>query len=565
MSSPAGLTNLDPASAKVAAGKQTCGAALVEVIAQSGAVVVFGLPGGAISPLHDALLDRSDIRVVSTRHEAGAVFAAAAYARASGKPGFVLVTSGPGFFNALNGLASAWCDGLPVVLLVGEVARPLFGKKALQEGTEHHLGVVGMVRHLTKYAAQVDSAERATHMLTEAIAAAQSGRPGPVVLTLPVDVGLSPVAIAAQQSSSPPARPAPHDLHDVIARLEGAKRGAILAGAGALVGNGPAAIRELAERLQWPVMCTPKGKGALPETHPLSLGVCGHGGHPSCHEYLSGGIDALIVAGSSLGDAATDGWSPLLKCDFLVQIDVEASQIGRTYAVSHPIVGRVDEIAPALSSAVADRKGESKTFGVRRLSLPPGTSCITPHEAITELQARMPDATQFTCDIGEHLMFATHFLEARWPGQFAIMSGLGSMGTSIPAALGGHLAHPQRPVAAICGDGCFVMSVPDVVTAAHERAPIVIAVLNDFRYGMVELGHEQVYGRKPSYPLGPVDIAALARSAGADACVIETVDDFDRVVWPTAGVSGRPLVLDIRIDAAVRMPKSSRNKTLATK
>jgi CheY-like chemotaxis protein len=248
---------------------------LVEMLEQAGIDIVFGIPGGAISPVHDALLD-SRIRVITTRHESGAMFAAAGYARMTGKLGVVTVTSGPGVLNAMTGLATAACDGVPLLLLVGEVPRPSHGKGVLQDGSAYGLKVVEMTRHISKLAAEVPRTTALPHFLRRAIATAMTGRRGPVVLTLPLDVitgPISPPRCSAQMETQIVIDP--EVLDEITTLFLAANRPAILAGSGVRGNGAPARLLALAERLTCPVVTTPKGKAVFPEEHPLALGLLG--------------------------------------------------------------------------------------------------------------------------------------------------------------------------------------------------------------------------------------------------------------------------------------------------
>lgn len=557
---PQDITALD-------AGKRTADV-LVEMLVDAGVEVVFGLPGGAIAPLNDSLLDHPEVRVITTRHESGAVFAAAAYARVTGKLGVVFVTSGPGILNAMTGIAAAYCDGMPLLVVVGEVPRSVFGRRALQEGSSHHLDVISACRPITKMAAQIAISDVAPGTLKRAIATALSGCKGPVVLTVPLDV-MSKTIVAprifgdvsiAHGISSPVLHAA---IGEAARALASAKRPLIFVGSGARWGDGPARVRELAERLQAPVMTTPKAKGIFPESHPLSLGVFGYGGHPSTTQHLEQGFDTLLVVGSGLGDIATNGWSKLLApTTHFIQIDADAMQIGRNYPVTSGLVGDASALLGELIARLPREARAEARFGVSRYTDaaldehgPEGR--ITPMRALWELQRVLPPDTMFTCDIGEHLLYAIHYLEADAPHDFQIMTGLGSMGSSIGAAIGARLGRPDRPAAAVCGDGCFAMNLGDLAVAARDEIPLVVAVLNDERYGMVEIGHEATFRRAPKYPAGPMNVALMAQSVGADAIMIERNNQLFQVDWSTCPTR-RPLVLDIRIDRAVRMPKNAR-------
>jgi acetolactate synthase-1/2/3 large subunit len=541
---------------------------LVEMLAEAGVELVFGLPGGAISPVHDALMD-SRLRVVTTRHESGAMFAAAGYARTTNKLAVVAVTSGPGVLNAMTGLASAWCDGLPVLLLVGEVPRPAQGKGVLQDGSPHGLQIVEMARHITKLAAEVPRASALPHLLRRAITTTQGGRRGPALLTLPLDVSTAQVGRPRTGGSmTMESLVAVEMLDEVAGLLREAQRPLLLAGSGVRGDGAPARLRDVAERIACPVATTPKGKGVFPEGHPLALGVLGLGGHRSSQRYLETGVDVVIAIGTSLGDMATDGFSPHLQArKALVHVDIDARQIGKSYSPTHSIVASATDFLGGLAGRLgpdAAPRLRALPGGVERHVLESShrTDRIAAQDAVIELQAVLPPETLYTVDSGEHFLFAAHYLEINLPDAFMVMTGLGSMGQSIGAAIGAQLAHPDRMVAAICGDGCFAMNAFEVATAVAERLPIRVFVFNDERLGMVENGHQTVYGRHPEYPTTPLDVCTVARGLGATVLRVDGTGQITAARKLIRGARG-PVVIDVRIDPAIALPKLDRVAAMA--
>ncbi|MBX3209182.1 MAG: thiamine pyrophosphate-binding protein [Labilithrix sp.] len=535
---------------------------LVDILVDAGVEVIFGLPGGPIAPIHDALLDRPEIRTITTRHEAGAVFAAAGYAQTTGKLAVAVVTSGPGILNALTGLASAHCDGLPVLLLCGEVPKDRFGKGACHEGSVYELDIVHMARSITKLAAQAHDPNLAPALMQRAIATALSGRRGAVLLSLPMDVMTAEmrrpmIDVSAHVEFDVDRK----TLASVSHALDTAERGVLLVGSGARWGQGPRRVRELAERLQMPVMTTPKAKGVFPENHPLSLGVFGWGGHPSAHEYLGQGIDVLMAIGTSLGESATDNWSRLLSpTKEFIQLDVEAERIGRSYPVTIGLVDTVEQALPKIMARLGTGVREKKSFGVRRhepgdLLLAGDEGRISPQRALWELQQVLPQGTRYTSDIGAHMFFALHHLEIVEPRGFMTMLGLASMGSGIGSAVGVKVAEPHLPVVSICGDGCFSMGLGDVATAAMEGIPMIVAVMNDERYGMVEIGNNVVYGRSPAFPSGPMSVPRLAEGIGARFAEVDKPGQILEMDLLSLA-EHRPLVLDIKIDRSVHLNKA---------
>ncbi len=536
---------------------------LVAMLEEAGVDIVFGLPGGAISPVHDALLD-TNIRVVTTRHEAGAMFAAAAHARATGKLAVVAVTSGPGVLNSMTGLATAWCDGVPVLLLVGEVPRAAHGKGVLQDGSSHGLQIVEMARHVSKLAVEVPRPSALPHLVRRCIATAMSGRRGPVVMTLPIDVTTAQVARPRVAGSITMGGMVETESLDEVAELiRTAKRPLILAGSGIRGSDAPEHLRSVAERLGCPVATTPKGKGVFPENHPLALGVLGLGGHPSTRAYLEKGADVIVAIGTSLGDMSTDGFTPLLQSATLVHVDIDARQLGKSYSPTHAIVASASDFLGGLADRLGERTVEGAaprlSTGVARFPLPSSArpGLIASHDAVNTLQSLLPADTIYTVDSGEHFLFSAHYLRINHADSFLVMTGLGSMGQSIGGAIGAQLAHPDRAVAAIVGDGCFAMNAFEIATAVAERLPIRIFVFNDQKLGMVEDGHATVYGRRPSYPTNPLDVCLVARGLGAASLRVESVEQLAAVADLLATTTG-PVVIDVAIDSDIHLPKIDR-------
>ena len=338
------------------------------------------------------------------------------------------------------------------------------------------------------------------------------------------------------------------------------KRRLIFAGAGLRAGNGAVRLREVAEQLQIPVMTTPKGKGVFPEDHPLSLGVFGIGGHPSAMRYVEQGIDVMLAIGTSLGELGTNGWTPLLiPRESLIHVDIETNQMGKSYAPTQYIAAPAEIFLQTLALRMPKAPArawfgvEEHTDAEKEAVGPEGK--ITPQRALWEIQQVLPRDTIFAVDAGEHTLWALHYIRTNEPDSFIIMNGLGSMGQSVPAAIGAKLGKPRRTVAAICGDGCFAMSANEIATAVSERLPVLVFVMNDQRLGMVELGNNAIFGRSPTYPTC-IDVSGLAVALGAATILVEKPGDIlnaTALLNPTG-----PVVVDIRIDRSTTMPKSGR-------
>jgi acetolactate synthase-1/2/3 large subunit len=326
-------------------------------------------------------------------------------------------------------------------------------------------------------------------------------------------------------------------------------------------GHAPERLLRVAELLRCPVATTPKGKGVFPESHPLALGVLGMGGHRSTQEYLESGVDVVLAIGTSLGDIATNTFTPHLQARALIHVDIDARQIGKSYEPTNAIVASASEflggIADRLERRVVCGPLRELVGGVTRHKLQSSTepNRIASHDAIREIQAVLPADTVYTVDSGEHFMFAVQYLETDHPDGFLVMTGLGSMGQSIGAAIGAQLANPTRTVAAICGDGCFAMNAFEIATAVAERIPIRVFVFNDGILGMVEKGHHKVYGRRPEYPTGPtgpLDVCSIARGLGATTILVDGMKQLLASAELLRDQPG-PVVVDVRIDPAVVM------------
>jgi acetolactate synthase-1/2/3 large subunit len=534
---------------------------LVCALAAFGIDTVFGIPGGAISALYAALAQDRRLRVVTARQETQAVFLAMGYARATGRPGVVVTTAGPGLTNALTGMASAAFDHVPLVVISGEVPRKLHGLYALQEGSAHTFDAARLAGHFAASTRAIARPEHAVPILALALRAAVRDRVCSF-LSLPLDIG---TAAAGRRTEM--ARPADVPAIDRAACAEAfealaqAERPLILCGAGARDHDRRRVQRrrlvELAERSASPVATTPKGKGVFPEDHPLALGVMGFGGHESVLDYLRGGIDVLLVLGSSLNDFATNAFSPLLRPSrALVQVDVDAERIGRTLPASAGIVGTIEDAAAAMLAREVGRRSRSFLPRIVRQTL--GRSergALSTAEVVETLGAECPQETLYTADMGEHLGVALHYLTIPLAGDFYTALGFGSMGSGVVFPIGYQLADPQRPVVAIVGDGGFAMCGSELLTAVRYGLRTTFVVINDADMNMCTHGIRDQYGVRPDFTTPRVDFAAAARAYGAAGYSVETRDELLRALREA---TDGPKVLDVRIDPNVRLLGSPR-------
>lgn len=560
-------TVVDPRARRARDRKRRGCDAVVSVLIDAGVRHVFGLPGGAISPFVDALQDEPRIRPLLLRHEATAAFAACGYARQTGTVGVVFVTSGPGATNAVTGIASAFCDGIPLVVLVGEVPRTLQGKGALQDGSSHSLNVAGMLRPITKATWEATDANTLPHAVQRALHLASTGRKGPVAVIMPLDAQLGETIETRMATQGTQSFSLDDDvMQDVVARVHKAAHPAIFAGNGAR--DSHASLRVFAERTGIPVITTPKAKGVFPESHPLCLGIFGAGGHPSARKHLEEQVDCLIAVGTGFGDLATDGWSrELYPTRTLIHVDIDGAALARSYTADVAIMASAqvffDELIRRLPPEPLHHHDWHRWGGVERqedpLSHPlENGGVVSPARFLFELQRGLPMDTIFTVDSGEHTHFAWHFLEIDRPDSFLALSGLASMGASTGLAIGAAIACPDRRVCVILGDGGFMMVAPDIADAAALDLDITFVVMNDRALRMCELGHMNVYGRTPSFSTPPVDIVGVALALKAT-----TAHVVSRAELPDLSRHGVH-VLDVQVDPSVTLKKKDRVAALRT-
>jgi len=542
---------------------------LVTSLIEQGIDRVYGIPGGTICPIFDSLAD-TDIDVTICQHESMAVYLAYGYARATGRPGCVLVTSGPGILNAFTGIAAAHQDEVPLLVMAGDVKTQSAGRGALQDGGAGGLDIMSMMRPITKYSEALRQPERAGIIARQALNSCMQHPRGPVLLQLPVDVSMRQIPMVSYEQHLPGPMRADDEVCEKIAdMLSRAQRPAIFLGLGArTTGAGPA-VRKLAERGRIPVFTDVEAKGEFPESHSLSLGMFGVGGGPSAEAYLETGVDLIIFVGTRLDDTTTAGYSDLLgKAQTVVQLDYDPRRLCRSYradlAVCCEPAGTLERVCELMHTpdihtvlmrdrAVTDARAADYSFEELRMG---ETGPFDPSAVVQELQRAFGPNTVFTSDIGNHLLFAARNLVMDTPRRFHVSNGLGGMGSGIGTAMGLASAYRgTRTVVGICGDGGLLMVGNELATCAKYNIPVVLAVFNDGQLGMVNHGFRKQYERPLDCSLPRTDLAAYARSLGVRACRIQRPEDISAAV---ALIDG-PLVLDIPIDpeAAALNPRET--------
>jgi acetolactate synthase-1/2/3 large subunit len=529
--------------------------ALCQLLGSQGVDLVFGHPGGAILPFYDALHRAGKPRHVLVRHEQAAAHAADGYARATGRVGVCIATSGPGATNLVTGLATALMDGVPIIAITGQVPTGVRGTDAFQE-----TDVLGVTMPVTKHGFSVENARDLEPIVAEAFHLARSGRPGPVLIDIPKDVQNAPCELTAagpDAHTAPASSPALDALIWEVARLiDGAERPLIMAGRGVVQSHTYAALRALAERADIPVVTTLLGLDAFPATHPLAVGMPGmHGTVRACQAIQR--ADLVIGLGLRFDDRVTGPRHTFAPSATIVHAEIDPACFGRTISAQVPLPGDLRITLPALAARVTPCRRanwwaeldawerEAEPFD----AAPSGpTGPLTGRVLCRALAARIAAARAIVVtDVGQHQMWIAQELRAADPGTHLTSGGLGTMGYALPAGLGAALGKPDRTVWVVAGDGGFQMNLQELATVVQERVPLRIAVVNNGFLGMVRQWQEMFYDRRyaASAITGP-DFACLARAYGIPARVVERADDlFDALHW--ADHTHGPSLLDLRV------------------
>ncbi|GFK94978.1 Acetolactate synthase isozyme 1 large subunit [Fundidesulfovibrio magnetotacticus] len=558
---------------------QTTGARyIVQFLESRGVKTVAGIPGGSILPLYDALAQRGTIRHVLARHEQGAAFMAQGMARLTGRPGVCLATSGPGATNLVTAIADARRDGVPLVCITGQVPLAQIGTEAFQE-----VDIVAVAGPLTKYSRMVRSASELPEALEEAFEAAVTGRPGPVLLDVPKDVQtgrFTPPALSLIPGE-PPARPAPSrwDVSRAAALVNAARRPVLLLGGGASRGRAPELARRLAEKAGLPVTMTLTGLGALPDAHPLCLGMHGMHGHARANRALDA-CDLLLAVGSRFDDRATGRPETFCPGARIVHVNVDAAELGRIKRAEVAVESDAAHFLEALLPLVERRARGGWLAEVEGLDDAPmprlpearREEARPPHEArelVARVAERLRDDAVVVTDVGQHQMVVAQDFPFRNPGRFLTSGGLGVMGFGLPAAIGAALAEPGAQVVCFSGDGSFKMNVQELATLAETGANVKVVVLDNRSLGLVSQQQRLFYGgrRTASRFEGGTDFAALARAFGIAGVSLEAEEDWSRALDEALSRPG-PALVHARVDAEAMVfpmvPPGASNREMLT-
>jgi acetolactate synthase-1/2/3 large subunit len=557
-------------------GSAEAAAHLIAALVDQGADTFFGVPGGPVAPVFNAVLNTPRARLVESRHETAAAFEAAGFYRATGRVPVVLVTAGPGITNAVTGLASAYFERIPMVVICGDVAWATSGQRLIQNCGPEGLDVEHMFASVTRATIRVTHPRSAaTQALAALDAATDPARRGPALLVVPIQHGALHVVATRTERSSVERRSTPpwEVVAETCELLAAARRPLIVLGAGCRPYT--AALRSLLDSFDIPFVTTPRAKGVVSELHPRSLRNGGLAASYWARSYTAGGVDAALVLGTDLDDCSIGPTPYIAQNGKLVHVDSDSNVFHRNLPAHIGVVAEIGEFIDAMCAYVSDtsiRNGRTTAL-VRDLkaSVAPfevanfADDCaptLRPHRAIADLERAAGPGARFVTDIGEHMLFALHYLTANGPDSFDIQLGLGSMGSGICSAIGLAMGDPSRRVVCVCGDGGMQMAGMEAIVAVREKLPVVFAVFNDARYNMVFHG-ERAQGRREAKWDSPwIDFALWARSMGIPGLRINHPGEITAARLDLLTTRKLPIVLDMRIDPDVRLKGAGRVERL---
>ena len=530
---------------------------LCRALLEEGVDVLFGYPGGAIMPFYHALPEFPALRHVLVRHEQAAAHAADGYARASGRAGVCVATSGPGATNLVTGLATANMDNTPVVAITGQVARAMMGRDAFQE-----TDIIGITQPITKHSRLIEDVEEIEDAVHEAFHVAQEGRPGPVLLDIPKDVqnqrgswsggqgGSKSTPAASSRFTAPPPRCPAASLEEAAQLIAQSERPLIMAGHGVVLSGAYPELRVLAERTGIPVITTLLGISGFPEAHPLHLGMPGMHGEVHVNRAIQQS-DLIIGLGLRFDDRVTGNLAGFARGAKVIHIELDPSEIGKNVPVAVGLVGDVREVLCSLLAMIAPRNCDGWRREIAGFVRPRDESFragLSPQAILDAISDSSDGRCTIVSDVGQHQMWVAKLFRYQRPNSHITSGGLGTMGFAVPAAMGVALARPEEPVWAISGDGGFQMNMQEMATMVQEGIPVKMAVFNNGYLGMVRQWQQFFHGKRYSAtPIWSPDYVKLAGAYGIAGHRVESMDQLEGAVANAAAEPG-PVLVEFMIE-----------------
>lgn len=529
--------------------KMTGAQAIVKVLQEQGVETVFGYPGGAVIPLYNALYD-APLKNVLTAHEQGAIHAADGYARASGKVGVCIATSGPGATNIVTGLATAYLDSIPVVAISGQVPVANLGRDSFQE-----IDIVGVTMPITKYNAIVRKSEELVPMLRLAFAIAKNGRPGPVLIDIPSDLQVKELEYPELEKVELPEVLKADEgiIEKAAAALNEAERPVLMVGGGAVTSSVEKELIELAHKADLPVVSTLMGLGVYPGSDERAIGLTGMHGHMDCNLAVAN-ADVLVVAGSRLSDRVTGDRNRYAGTKTIIQMDIDQSEIDKNVGVTLALNGDLKETLAKFLPLVKEGKHPEWWAQIKEWdkmedrSVADGSRLTAPW-VMTQLTKTFADRdTIYVTDVGQNQMWAAQYLTIDKPRHHLTSGGCGTMGFGLPGAMGAAFAKPDSQIVHICGDGGFKMTGLEMFTASRENLPLISIVINNSCLGMVRQWQQLFYNERYSNTiLTEFDFVGFAKSCGADGRTVTTCEEFTEALKEAQGRT-KPFLIEVRIE-----------------
>lgn len=541
--------------------KMTGSQILLECLRLEGVETIFGYPGGTVINLYNDLMD-SPINHILTRHEQAAVHAADAYARSTGKVGVAIATSGPGATNTVTGIATAYMDSTPMVVITGQVPTPLIGNDAFQEAD-----IVGITRPITKHNYLVRDIKDLARIVKQAFHIARTGRPGPVLIDLPKDVQVASTTFkypdkVELRGYKPTITPNPRQLDKAVEMMLAARKPVLYVGGGATLSDVDKELLALAEAIQAPVTTTLMGMSSFPKTHPLSMGMLGMHGTFYANMAVTSS-DLLIALGARFDDRVTgkiDTFAPNAK---IIHVDVDPTSIKKNVRVDLPVVGVLPEVLPALVKGLKKKKAAlDETVAATQewrdqvnawkqqhpMTYKNTKTTIKPQYVIEKLCELADDDAIITTEVGQHQMWTAQFYDFTVPRTFITSGGLGTMGFGLPAALGAQAAFPKRQVIDVSGDGSFQMNSQEIATLVQYRLPVKIVILNNNFLGMVRQWQQLFFDKRYSQTCMelPIDFIKLAQAYGAQGFRATKPEDVEKVLRQGLETPG-PVIMEFKV------------------